>query len=68
MLLMALIMDLMLPWRPSIPARKNVALIFKESLDSAVRLKLFGVSGKAHMTCLNTHECTIVNSHQACYQ
>lgn len=65
MLFMALIMDLMLPWRPSIPARKNSALIFKESLDAAVCVS--GVSGKAHMTCLGTYECTIVNSHYACY-
>lgn len=31
MLFMVLIMDLMLPWRPSMPARKNAALIFQEN-------------------------------------
>lgn len=55
---MALIMDLMLPWRPSTPARKNITLIFKESQNTDVKLNLSEISAKAHMTCLKSLERT----------
>lgn len=59
MLFMALIMDLMLPWRPSIPTRKNTALILKESRDTDVRLNLCETSAKGHLT--NSFERATVN-------
>ncbi len=59
MLFMEPIMDLMLPWRPSIPASVSVALIVEESQDTDVRLKLCKLSAKAHMTRWNSLTCLI---------
>lgn len=39
MLFMPVIIDLMLPWRLSIPAEKNVALISKKSPDADVKIE-----------------------------